>query len=151
MARRAHDDALGVSGAETIIGAGVVVHGNLTGEADIFIDGHLEGNIKTAGDVTVGINASIKANIEATNVTVAGSLTGNIAASGDTTIRETGHVQGDIKSSGLAIASGGVFIGRSLMEAPPAAVNHPAPDFTKTKRSPTKPVVETSDNQDTEA
>jgi cytoskeletal protein CcmA (bactofilin family) len=119
MARRTHDDALGVAGAETIIGSGVIVRGNLTSESDIIIDGALTGHIKANGDVTVGVNARIKADIEATNVTVGGSVVGNITASGQASIRETGNVEGDIKATGLAISSGGIFIGRSLMEQPP--------------------------------
>jgi cytoskeletal protein CcmA (bactofilin family) len=119
MARKNHDDALGVTGAETVIGAGVIVEGNLTSDADIIIDGQLTGDIKTEGDLTIGVNAHIHANVQATNVTVAGSLTGNIAAQGEATIRESGQVKGDIKASGLAIISGGIFIGRSLMKPPP--------------------------------
>jgi cytoskeletal protein CcmA (bactofilin family) len=119
MARKTHEDAFGVAGAETIIGTGVVVHGDLTSQSDITIDGFLKGKIKTEGNLTLGVNAQVTANIEATNVVVAGSLEGNITARGETTIRETGQVKGDITSLGLAISSGGVFIGRSLMESPP--------------------------------
>jgi cytoskeletal protein CcmA (bactofilin family) len=119
MPRKSHEDALGVAGAETVIGTGVVVHGNLRSESDISIDGTLTGEITTDGDVTIGVNARIKANIRATNVAIAGTLHGNITAGGETTIRETGHVEGDIKAGGLAIASGGIFIGRSIMETPP--------------------------------
>jgi cytoskeletal protein CcmA (bactofilin family) len=114
MARKSHDDALGVTGAETIIGSGVSVAGELTSEADI--DGLLDGNITTTGDVTIGVNASIKAVVKGNNVIVAGHLTGNIFASGDTTIRETGQVVGDITSSSLAIVPGGIFVGRNHMQ-----------------------------------
>lgn len=119
MARRTHEDALGVTGAETVIGTGVTVHGNLESESDIVIDGTLDGQIKTTGNVTLGINAVVKADIQAANVTIAGSLKGNITAEGETAIRETGHVEGDIRCLGLAISSGGVFSGRIIMEAPP--------------------------------
>jgi cytoskeletal protein CcmA (bactofilin family) len=119
MARKSHDDALGVAGAETIIGTGVIVRGNLNSQADIIVDGILEGSIKTSGNVTIGVNAQIKANIYATNTTIAGTVLGNIEAEGETSILETGHVEGDISSTGLAIASGGVFIGKSVMEAHP--------------------------------
>jgi cytoskeletal protein CcmA (bactofilin family) len=118
--RRASDDALGVAGAETVIGSGVVVHGNLESQSDITIDGTLDGIIKAEGNVTIGINAVIKASVEASNVTVAGNLNGDINASGDASITETGQVKGNIKSSGLSIAPGGVFIGRSIMELPPS-------------------------------
>ena len=116
MARRTHDDALGVTGAETIIGSGVTVHGELVSESDVMVDGQVEGNISTSGDVTVGVNAEIKATITGAKVVVAGHLTGNIHSSGETTIKETGRVDGDITSIGLSIVSGGIFIGRSHMK-----------------------------------
>lgn len=117
MARKSHDDALGVAGAETVVGSGVVILGDLTSEADIIIDGQLEGSLTTTGDVTVGVNARIKATIKSNNITVAGRLTGNILATGQAVIRETGQVEGDITSAGLAIISGGVFVGRNHMQA----------------------------------
>lgn len=145
MARRTHEDALGVTGAETVIGTGVIVRGNLESESDIVIDGTLEGQIKTAGNVTLGINAIVKADIQGANITIAGSLKGNINAEGETVIRETGHVEGDIRCLGLSIASGGVFSGRSIMEAPPrldpdATIDNVEPPQPEpTKPSPRKP------------
>lgn len=127
MARKTLEDALGVAGSETIIGTGVTVRGNLHSESDITIDGQLNGDIKTTGDVTIGMNGRVTANIQGANVSVAGNLTGNIKASGEVSIRETGHVEGDITAMGLAISSGAVFIGRSIMEAPPTLAE-PAPD-----------------------
>lgn len=115
MARKTHDDALGVVGAETVIGAGVVVRGNLQGEADIIVDGQLEGDIVTIADVTIGVNARVKAHIKGANVTIAGQLKGDIEATGLTTIRETGQVTGDITAAGLAITAGGVFVGQSRL------------------------------------
>ncbi len=119
MARRTHDDALGVAGAETVIGTGVVVNGNLASQSDIAVDGTLTGNIQTEGDVTVGMNANIKGNVTGTNIMVAGIVHGNVTASGETSIRETGSVTGDIKATSLAVSSGGTFVGRSIMDAPP--------------------------------
>ena len=116
MARRSHDDALGVVGAETIIGAGVTVKGELDSSSDIIIDGLFEGAINTQGDVTLGVNAHVKANVRGGNVTVAGQLIGDIHATGEAVIRETGQVEGDITSAGLAIVSGAVFSGRSHMQ-----------------------------------
>jgi len=113
MARR--DDVLGVTGADTVIGAGVVVHGTLTSDGDVVVDGTFDGDIKTTGDVTLGVNARVKATVHGLNITVAGELHGNIVAEGETTIRETGHVTGDITAAGLAIVSGGMFSGHSIV------------------------------------
>ena len=113
MARR--DDVLGVTGADTVIGAGVTVKGALTSESDMVIDGLVEGNITAAGDVTVGVNGRIKGNIQGLNVTVAGELDGNVRAEGEATVRETGKVTGDVAAAGLTISSGGLFSGRSTI------------------------------------
>lgn len=126
MARKTHEDALGVAGSETVIGTGVVVRGNLVSESDITCDGTLTGKIKTAGDVTIGMNGRITADIEAANVSVAGAVTGNILAAGIATIRETGHVEGDIRAQSLSISSGAVFIGRSIMEGAPQLEHEPS-------------------------
>jgi cytoskeletal protein CcmA (bactofilin family) len=120
MARKTHDDAFGAAGAETMIGAGVTVHGNLISESDVTIDGQLEGDVTATGDVTIGVNARVKGNVHGTNVTVLGHLKGNIVASGEASIRETGQVEGDINSAGLAITSGGIFVGRSRMQTIPS-------------------------------
>jgi cytoskeletal protein CcmA (bactofilin family) len=124
MARKTHDDAFGATGAETIIGAGVTVQGELTSDSDITIDGKLDGNITTNGDVIIGVNARIKATIRATNVTITGHLTGDIHATGEASIRETGQVEGNITAGGIAISSGGIFIGRSQMIAPTPITPH---------------------------
>jgi cytoskeletal protein CcmA (bactofilin family) len=114
MARRG--DALGVSGADTVIGAGVTVDGKLRSESDITIDGQLRGEVKTTGLVVVGINAEVTAPIRAGSTQVAGKLIGPITALGQVTIMATGHVEGDIVSAGLAIEPGGTFIGRSSIK-----------------------------------
>ena len=103
MARR--DDVLGVTGAETIIGAGVVVDGTLIGEGDMVIDGTVTGTIRASGNVTLGVNAEVKASIEGDNITVAGAVDGPIMAHGEATIRETGRVHGNI--AGIATAATG--------------------------------------------
>lgn len=126
MARRTHEDALGVAGAETVIGTGVVVTGDLKTESDIIIDGRLTGDIVAQGDVTIGVNAVITANVKGQNVTVAGHLTGNVSATGEAKILQTGNVKGNISASGLAISSGAIFIGQSIMESAPSL--SPSPD-----------------------
>ncbi len=134
MARR--DDVLGTSGAETIIGAGVKVGGNLESEGDIHIDGTYTGDIQANGDVVLGINAKMKGNVTARNVSVAGSLKGNIVAEGEAALRDSGHINGDITCISLNIEHGGVFVGRSKMQAAPV-LEKPADESTEVE--PEKP------------
>ena len=121
MARR-HNDVLGVGGAETIIGSGVKLKGNLHSEGDIIVDAHMSGDIKTIGSVTIGNNGQVKANVTAGDVVVAGSLIGNITASGEVEIREAGQVHGNITAASLSIMPGGVFVGTSRQTT---GITHP--------------------------
>jgi cytoskeletal protein CcmA (bactofilin family) len=100
---------------ETVIGAGVHVKGNLASEGDISVDGHLVGDIKSTGSVTLGINSVIRANVTARNVKVAGQLTGSIKTEGEASITETGKVVGDISCGTLHVTSGAVFVGQCNM------------------------------------
>jgi len=137
--RKIHEDALGVAGAETVIGTGVLVKGNLQSSSDITIDGTLDGSVKVEGNITLGINSVVKANLEAANVTIAGNLVGDIHASGEVRIMESGQVKGNIMSSGLAITPGGVFIGQSVMDQPPTlGVELPSIDETAEPPNATK-------------
>ncbi len=117
MARR--EDVLGVTGADTVIGAGVIVSGNLNSEGDMVVDGEVSGNIKTLGNLTIGVNALINGNISGADVRVSGSLQGNINAEGEASIGETGNVLGDIICNTIAIGSGAVFRGRIQMQINP--------------------------------
>ena len=117
MARR--DDALGMTGADTVIGAGVQVEGILVSEADIVIDGRLRGEVRAGGNVIIGVNAEVQSPIEAHAVTISGHLKGEVKATGEVTITATGSLTGDLTAAGLAIESGGVFNGRSKIKAAP--------------------------------
>ena len=113
MARKS--DALGVSAAETVIGAGVKLKGTLSADGDMMIDGMVSGSIKSRGNVTVGVNAVIKADIEAANIVILGHVDGNLLANHEASIRETGRVKGNISSSTLAVSPGAIFSGSSTM------------------------------------
>ena len=109
------ESVIGITGNETIIGSGVRVRGNLTSEHDIIIDGNLVGNVKTKGAINVGVNANIKGNLVARDISVSGQVEGDLKVASQATIHATGRVQGNIASGNLAIDSGGVFVGSSVM------------------------------------
>lgn len=108
--------------AETVIGAGVKVKGTLASDGDVTIDGELKGGVKTNGNLVIGVNGSVEANVSARNVKVAGHLLGNVKSDGETVITGTGKVKGNIHTSQLAIEPGAVFSGQSFMAD--GAVSH---------------------------
>ena len=67
----------------TVIGKGICIRGEVSGEEDFFLDGVLEGNITLTGKrLTVGANGVIHADIVAGDLVVFGRVEGSVKASG---------------------------------------------------------------------
>ena len=72
----------------------------------------MEGTIESKQHtVTIGANATAKAQITAKDVVVLGKVDGNITATAKVEIRPDGTVEGDIVSPTVAIAEGAIFRG----------------------------------------
>ena len=108
-------EIIGMSQAESMIGPGVKVEGDLVSEGDIIIDGQLKGRVKSGGDVVVGLNADVKADIEARSVSVSGKLDGDVVAKEQVSLTETARLQGNIQCSSLAVGAGALFSGQVKM------------------------------------
>lgn len=119
--------------ADTVIGVEVQVKGNLHNKGSILINGHVEGEIKSDENVTVGETATVSGPVVAKSVLISGKVTGTIEAHEKMEIDPTGVVNGDIKTKILIVREGAVFNGNSVMDrsskeaaaAPVAAVSTP--------------------------
>jgi len=95
------------------------IKGSFTSKGNVRIDGQIEGTIKVDGDLTVGQNAVIKADIEAQNVSIAGEVRGNIKTRDLLEIGSSAKLFGDIVVKQLKIEQGARFIGSSSYEGMP--------------------------------
>ncbi len=93
----------------SIISKQLVVHGNLTTDGDIQVDGTIEGDIKTSV-LTIGEGGTVKGAVVADTVTVSGTVDGQIRAKA-VTLSRTARMQGDIWHESLAIEAGARFEG----------------------------------------
>jgi len=94
----------------SIFSTDLKITGDLLGDGEMQIDGHVDGNVKSTA-VVIGKGGSIKGKIQAETVVIAGSFDGQIRAR-DVHFRETAHVTGEITVSGdLAIDKGAYFEG----------------------------------------
>lgn len=111
------------------IGTSIAIKGELSGDEDLTIDGHVEGKIELRNHVlTVGSDARIHAQVCARLIVVLGQVTGNLSATEKVEIRESGSVEGDIVAPRVAIADGAHLRGSVDMQrkerplpTPPAA------------------------------
>lgn len=82
----------------TLIGFGSSIKGDIKINGFTRIDGDLDGNLETSGNVIIGSKARIKGNITARSVTVGGIVKGNILAPESVHLLSTSAVIGDIQS-----------------------------------------------------
>jgi cytoskeletal protein CcmA (bactofilin family) len=102
--------------AVACVSQGIRIKGELTGTEDLFIDGHVEGKVSLEKSVvTVGPNATVKADITAREVVVRGRVEGKLYGSERIQIWHTARVNGDMTSERVAIEEGSVLHGK--MEA----------------------------------
>jgi cytoskeletal protein CcmA (bactofilin family) len=88
----------------TVIGKGICIRGEVSGEDDFFLDGVLEGNITLANKrLTVGANGVIHADIVAGDLVVFGRVEGSVKATGRAELKHSAVFIGDISAARLSI------------------------------------------------
>lgn len=103
--------------SKNILSSDVEIKGTLKFSNDLIIDGKIEGEVSSDGDLTIGENARIKGDINTRSVTVFGKVTGNIMVSDRCELKQNAELVGDIKAGKLAIEEGATFMGSSSVGA----------------------------------
>jgi len=99
--------------AVACLSQGIRIKGEITGSEDLFIDGNVEGKVTFRNAVlTVGPNATVKADIEAREIVIRGRVEGKLDGSERVQIWHTAKVNGDIRSQRIAIEDGAEFRGK---------------------------------------
>jgi cytoskeletal protein CcmA (bactofilin family) len=106
---------------ETFIGANTVVEGSIQTDRSITVQGCVQGRIESEGEVVVGNEGKIEADIYANSVVVGGQINGNVNAQSRVEITATGRVTGDVASPKVTIIEGGRVDGLLKMEQQDAA------------------------------
>jgi cytoskeletal protein CcmA (bactofilin family) len=92
--------------------------GDLETAGSLRIDGKLEGSIKRADTVVLGVGATMSGDVYAREVVIGGSITGNIHATERVELQATAIVTGDVLTQTILVQEGGVVNGRVLMRPP---------------------------------
>jgi len=87
----------------TIIGNGSAIKGNLKINGFVRVDGDIDGNLETDGNIIIGENARIRGNITAKSVIIGGIILGNIMAEESIRLLSNAVVIGDILSHKVQI------------------------------------------------
>ena len=100
----------------SVLGAGIIWQGSISGSGGVRIEGMFEGQIALKGLLVVGETGKVTCeDVRAANVIVAGAVKGNILAQ-KVEIRSTGRVWGDISTTAFATEEGAFLRGQIRME-----------------------------------
>ena len=125
-----HQPIPSVERITSVLGPGIIWHGDLDGSGGVRIEGAFEGKISLRGMLVVGESGRVTCeNIRANTVIVAGAVRGNITTQ-KLEIRATGRVWGDVVTTAFVTEEGSFLRGQIRMEESVDLDLGPAPEAT---------------------
>ena len=102
----------------SLLDAQLALTGDLDTTGSLRIDGRLDGSVRRADTVVLGVGASMSGDVHAREVVIGGTITGNVHATERVELQATAIVTGDILTQTILVQEGGVVNGRVLMRPP---------------------------------
>ncbi len=102
---------------EKMLDVDAAMHGSLTFKesVNLRINGKFEGNLQVKGNLTIGSNATILADITGDNIIIGGRVKGKITAKERLTLLPTAIVEGDVYPAKLNVTEGAILEGKCTM------------------------------------
>ena len=104
-------DALALDSKPTVIARDDTLAGNLNMSGNGQVLGSFSGDIECQGELLIGPDAHVLADIRGSRVTVAGYVRGNVVAVSRLKIMSSGRLEGDATVGALVVQEGGVHHG----------------------------------------
>jgi cytoskeletal protein CcmA (bactofilin family) len=104
------------SGGSSRIHAGLKIHGEISGNSDLYIDGELQGKLRLGNaKLVIGPNGKVQADVEAGAITIEGTIQGNVKAGEGVHLGPGSRVQGSILTPRIGIDDGARLRGKVEM------------------------------------
>ena len=110
---------------KNLLSSDVEIKGSIKFQNELTVDGKVEGEINSAGVLTVGENSEIKGEIKTKSVTVYGKVHGNITVEERCELKARATLFGDLKATRLVIEEGATFVGKSEVTPNKVAMKQP--------------------------
>ena len=98
-----------------MIAGGTRIQGEITGKADLTIDGKVDGKIILERDVTVREGGQVQGTIQARSVRIGGKVIGDVKGVELVEIMVSGSLEGNVSAKRVIIAEGAFFKGQVEM------------------------------------
>ncbi|MFY9243800.1 MAG: polymer-forming cytoskeletal protein [Polaribacter sp.] len=92
-----------------VIGKNTKIIGDIISEGDFRIDGVLEGTLKTKGRVIIGVDGSVKGDVEALNADIEGKISGKLQVEKTLIVKGIASISGEVITGKLSIEPGADF------------------------------------------
>ena len=103
--------------SSAVIGTGISVSGEVTGNEDLGVDGKVEGTIDLRDNVvTVSHSGEVRANITASTVNISGRVVGDIVGIEQVVLTKSAWVRGNIIAPRVNLENGSKFKGSIDMD-----------------------------------
>jgi cytoskeletal protein CcmA (bactofilin family) len=97
------------------MGPNDTLEGKLTYEGHVHVDGRVEGELRVSGNIEVASGSTVKALLEASNVTIKGDVEGALNARDKLVLGKNAKLSGDITVRRLQIEDGASLNGHVRM------------------------------------
>jgi len=102
----------------SVLGADIVIKGDISAKADLHVDGHIQGDL-TCASLVQGATGEITGAVVAETARMAGRVRGSITA-GQLVILKTARIEGDVFYDALTIEQGAQVDGKFAHRQPEA-------------------------------
>lgn len=100
-----------------VIGPKIRFKGELVGEEDLLIQGHVDGTIELKGNtLIIGEQGVVKANVLAQTITIEGTVEGDVYGEERISIKSSSNVKGNLVADRVTLEDGAKFKGSIDME-----------------------------------
>ena len=99
----------------SIIGADMVVDGDIRAKEAVRVEGSVTGDVETEGALIISSSGKVKGNVKGSSIIIGGSLEGDLTSGGRTEVASTGKVIGNIRTKSLVVDENAVFQGQCIM------------------------------------
>jgi cytoskeletal protein CcmA (bactofilin family) len=105
------------SGRAAVIGPGIYINGDISGNENLIVEGKVDGKISLdANQVDIGQNGKVNADITAKVIRIAGEVHGDLTGTEKVVISRSGNVHGNIVAPRMTLEDGAIFKGSIDMD-----------------------------------
>ena len=126
------------SGRAAVIGPGIKIKGDVSGDENLIVEGKVTGKINLRShQVDIGQSGQVNADISAKIIKIAGEVRGDLNGTEKVVISRSGNVHGNIVAPRMTLEDGAIFKGSIDMD--PREPEKPAVSKPPVKKAVAKP------------